>query len=75
MTLSKLFRVIWYSIKVVLWSPVIILTLLVGMPAMAFYFVGVKKLLTIKEVWHAYRLGIKTGFERDMIYIRLGLHV
>ena len=37
MTLSKLFRVIWYSIKVILWSPVIIFTLLVGMPAMAFY--------------------------------------
>lgn len=67
MTVEKFIRILGYTVYVALWSPVIVLIMVV---------VPIRTAIMFKSVSFAWMLlkdGLKTGFKHDMEFIKTGV--
>lgn len=70
MNVEKVIRVLGYIVYTALWSPVIVLALIVT--PMVYLMMGVRSGAPIKTWMQAWQRGLMTGIQHDMEFIRTG---
>ncbi len=67
MTVEKFIRILGYIVYVALWSPVVVLGIIV------FPFVFMVMFKSIPEGWAIYKMAMKSSFKHDMRFIKTGV--
>lgn len=67
MTVDKFIRILGYIVYTALWLPVIVLAMII-MPIWAMIL-----LKSIKDGWHFWMLGLKSGIRHDIEFIKTGV--
>mgnify|MGYP003293681351 CR=1 FL=1 len=67
MTVEKFIRILGYIVYVALWSPVIVL----GVIILPFVFTIMFK--SIPEGWAVFKMALKSGINHDMEFIKTGV--
>ena len=66
----KMIRTLVYVLWVVICSPIILATILIGFPMMGIYMVVITRAVTIKEYAEIVKEGIDWTIARDMRFIK-----
>lgn len=67
MTVEKFIRILGYTVYVALWSPVIVLILVI-LPIWMLIKTG-----SLSMTWWLYKEGLKTNLKHDMMFINTGV--
>lgn len=67
MTVDKFIRILGYIVYVALWSPVIVLAMII----LPIWVMCMFK--SIPEGWAVYKMALKTGINHDMEFIKTGV--
>ena len=66
----KMIRALVYVLWVIICSPIILVSILIGIPAMGIYMVVGTKIFTIKQYLNIVKTGIDMSVARDMQFVR-----
>lgn len=67
MTVEKFIRILGYIVYVVLWSPVVVLAMIVLPVVFMIMF------RSISEGWTVWKMGLKSSIRHDMEFIKTGV--